>query len=209
MTLAATQSANPTKRARVLVVDDDPQIRSLLMALLRRDYFVSVASDGEEGYQKALEHPPDVAIIDIQMPVWDGLRTLQNFRQHSTLRNVRIIMLTADSSRQTVMAAISSGADGYMVKTGLCRDDLLQKVSRVRSSPPAVRTVAKPTEPITEIATAATSSEAIDVGTSAVGVASDRVPATGELFAESASSTAAADSTVDPRKLQEMLDAWE
>lgn len=209
MTLAATQTANPTKRARVLVVDDDPQIRSLLMTLLRRDYFVSVASDGEEGYRKALEHPPDVAVIDIQMPVWDGLRTLQNFRQHGTLRNVRIIMLTADSSRQTVMAAISSGADDYMVKTALCKDDLLQKLSRVRSSPPAVRTVAKHTEPITEIATAATSSEAVDVGTSAAGVVSDQVPATGELLAESASSTAAADSTVDPRKLQELLDAWE
>ncbi|MDX1970526.1 MAG: response regulator [Planctomycetaceae bacterium] len=189
----------------MLVIDDDPQIRSLVMGLLRRDYFVSVASDGEAGYQKAMEHTPDVAIIDIQMPVWDGLRTLQAFRSHLALRSVRIIMLTADSSRQTVMAAISSGADDYVVKTALSKDDLLQKLSRVRSMPPAVRSAAEHSGPNTEFLHAETPCLTIDGGASPPAPEGAGIPASGAVFPESASSEA----EVDPRRLQEMLDAWE
>ena len=67
------------KRARILVIDDDPLFRSLIVSLLRKQYYVSVASNGSEGFYKALEQPPELAIIDVQMPVWDGLKTLRAF----------------------------------------------------------------------------------------------------------------------------------
>lgn len=57
--------SSAAKRPRVLVIDDDPQIRNLVVAFLRREYLVAVAGDGAEGYEKALEHTPDIAIIDI------------------------------------------------------------------------------------------------------------------------------------------------
>lgn len=117
-------------RARVLVIDDDPLFRSLLTSMLRKDYLVSVACDGAEGYYKALEHPPRLAIVDIQMPGWDGLKTLKAFRNHHLLAQVPVMMLTSDSSRQTVMAAIQGGARDYVIKTTLSRDDFLQKVTR-------------------------------------------------------------------------------
>ncbi|HBL42050.1 MAG TPA: response regulator, partial [Planctomycetaceae bacterium] len=81
--------------ARVLVIDDDPLFRNLMVSFLRREYFVSVASDGSEGFHKALEYPPDIAIVDVQMAVWDGLQTLKAFRSHPTLAHTRIIMLTS------------------------------------------------------------------------------------------------------------------
>jgi CheY-like chemotaxis protein len=117
-------------RARVLVIDDDPLFRSLLTSMLRKDYLVAVACDGAEGYYKALEHPPLLAIVDIQMPGWDGLKTLKAFRSHHLLSHVPVMMLTSDSSRQTVMAAIQGGAKDYVIKTTLSREDFLQKVAR-------------------------------------------------------------------------------
>lgn len=122
-------------RVRVLVVDDDPQMRNLLVAFLRRDYIVAVAKDGEEAFQKASEHAPDVLLVDIQMPGWDGIRTLQAFRGHPLLKSVRAIVLTADSSRQTVMAAIQAGASDYVVKSVMNKDSLLKKIAVASATP--------------------------------------------------------------------------
>lgn len=117
-------------RSRILVIDDDPLFRSLLTSILRSDFLVNVASDGAEGYYKALEQPPDLAIVDIRMPGWDGLRTLQAFRSHHALANVPVVMLTSDASRQTVMSAMQAGATDYIIKTTLSRENFLEKVSR-------------------------------------------------------------------------------
>jgi DNA-binding NarL/FixJ family response regulator len=124
----------PTRdRARVLVIDDDPLFRSLLVTLLRKDYIVSVAGEGSEGFHKALEHPPDAAVIDIQMPGWDGLRTLQAFRSHPALSATKIVILTSDASKETVLAAIEGGANDYVIKTSFSRDEFHQKVRKLLS----------------------------------------------------------------------------
>ena len=73
------------QRARILVIDDAPMIRNLLVTLLWKDYIVAVASGGAQGFDKALEHPPDIAVIDIQIPGWDGLKTLKAFREDAAL----------------------------------------------------------------------------------------------------------------------------
>jgi DNA-binding response OmpR family regulator len=118
-------------RASVLVIDDDPLFRSLITSILRRDFFVSVAAEGAEGYYKAIEHPPRLFIIDVRMPGWDGLRTLQAIRAHQALAKVPVMMLTSDASRQTVVAAIQGGANDYVIKTALSRDELLKKARRL------------------------------------------------------------------------------
>src|SRR5580658_1735874 len=108
--------ADPKERAlkssptRVLIIDDDPLIRTLLVSALRKDCLVAVAAEGSERFAKALELKPDVAVIVGNMPGWDGLKTLEAFRAHPGLREIKIIMLTADSSKQTVMAAVRAGA---------------------------------------------------------------------------------------------------
>ncbi len=116
--------------ARVLVIDDDPLFRNLMVSFLRREYFVSVASDGSEGFHKALEYPPDIAIVDVQMAVWDGLQTLKAFRSHPTLAQTKIIMLTSDASKETVIAAIQGGANDYIIKTSFSKSEFLEKVRR-------------------------------------------------------------------------------
>ena len=122
--------ASEKSNARILVIDDDPLFRNLMVSFLRREYFVSVASDGSEGFYKALEYPPDIAIVDVQMPVWDGLQTLKAFRSHPTLCKTKIIMLTSDASKGTVVAAIQGGANDYIIKTSFSKQELLDKVRK-------------------------------------------------------------------------------
>ncbi|WP_339732582.1 response regulator [uncultured Gimesia sp.] len=122
--------ASEKSNARVLVIDDDPLFRNLMVSFLRREYIVSVASDGSEGFYKALEYPPDIAIVDVQMAVWDGLQTLKAFRSHPVLSQTKIIMLTSDASKETVVAAIQGGANDYIIKTSFSKMEFLEKVRK-------------------------------------------------------------------------------
>lgn len=118
-------------RRQILVVDDDPLFRSLMVSVLRHDFDVTVASDGADGFYKALDRVPDAAVLDIQMPGWDGIKTLKAFRSHPSLAHVRVVVLTSDASRETVLAAIQAGADDYIIKTAFSRDDFRQKLDRL------------------------------------------------------------------------------
>jgi CheY-like chemotaxis protein len=122
-------------RRQILVVDDDPLFRSLMVSVLRHDFDVSVAADGADGFYKALDHVPDAAVLDIQMPGWDGIKTLKAFRSHPALAHVRVIVLTSDASRETVLAAIQAGADDYIIKTAFSRDDFRQKLDQLLQKP--------------------------------------------------------------------------
>jgi CheY-like chemotaxis protein len=116
----------------VLVIDDDPLFRSLLVAVLRHDHLVSVGVDGADGYRQAVEQPPDLVVIDIQMPGWNGLQTLTAIRGNPELSHVGAVILTSDASRETVLAAIRAGADEYVIKTHFSRDEFLQKLARLK-----------------------------------------------------------------------------
>jgi CheY-like chemotaxis protein len=125
---------------RVLIIDDDPLIRTLLVSALRKECYVAVAADGADGFTKALELKPDVAVIDVNMPGWDGLKTLEAFRGDATLREIKIIMLTADASKQTVMAAVRAGANDYLIKTSFSKTEFYRKLNylvpgTIRESP--------------------------------------------------------------------------
>jgi len=119
------------KQHKILIIDDDPLFRNLMVTMLRTEYMVSVASDGMDGFHKATEHPPDIAIVDIQMPGWDGLQTLREFRKHHALQDTMVLMLTADASRATVVAAIQEGANDYLIKTNFNKDELKEKINRL------------------------------------------------------------------------------
>ena len=139
---------SPAPRRQILVVDDDPLFRSLMVSVLRKDFDVTVAADGADGFYRALDQVPDAAVLDVQMPGWDGIKTLKAFRSHPTLAQVKVIVLTSDASRETVLAAIQAGADDYIIKTAFSRDDFRQKLDRLlllqQQSPPELTLEAKP-----------------------------------------------------------------
>ena len=102
------------KRTRILVVDDDDDIRSLLRELLERaGYDVVDASDGRGGLQLLYEARPDLVILDVSMPELDGWQTLDRLRD---LSDVPVLMLTARTAELEKVRALKAGADDYVTK---------------------------------------------------------------------------------------------
>ena len=99
---------------RVLVVDDDPDIRLLLKELLERaGYAVDEAADGKTGLRKLFVNTPSLVILDVTMPELDGYQTLERIRD---LSDVPVLMLTARSQELEKVRGLSAGADDYVAK---------------------------------------------------------------------------------------------
>jgi two-component system alkaline phosphatase synthesis response regulator PhoP len=100
--------------AKILIVDDEVSILDLVTAYLRREgYEVHTAVDGPAGLRAARIHKPDVVVLDIMLPVMDGLEVLTRLRRES---DVYVIMLTAKSEEMDKVLGLSVGADDYMTK---------------------------------------------------------------------------------------------
>jgi DNA-binding response OmpR family regulator len=112
-------------RLRILVVDDDADIRLLVRSLLERaGYEVQEAEDGKAALRTFYENPPALVILDVTMPEMDGYQTLERLRD---LSDVPVIMLTARSQELEKVRGLSAGADDYVPKP-FGRQELLARV---------------------------------------------------------------------------------
>jgi Response regulator containing a CheY-like receiver domain and an HTH DNA-binding domain len=112
---------------RVLLVDDQPLIRSGFRALLDLEDDIKVvaeAGDGAEGVALAREHLPDVALIDIQMPVVDGIEATRRIAADPALAGVHVVILTNYGLDEYVFEALRAGAAGFLVKDVVPEDFL-------------------------------------------------------------------------------------
>ncbi|HSF82190.1 MAG TPA: response regulator transcription factor [Anaerolineales bacterium] len=99
---------------KILVVDDEPGILSLVSAYLKPEgYEVYTASDGPSGLKAARAYKPDLVVLDIMLPGMDGLELLANLRRES---DVYVIMLTAKTEETDKIVGLSVGADDYVPK---------------------------------------------------------------------------------------------
>lgn len=102
---------------RVLVVDDEPNIVMSLKFLMKREGFeVAVARNGREAIDALEETPPDLMLLDVMLPEYDGYQVCERVRAKESWKDTKIVMLTArgrDTERETGMAA---GADAYVTK---------------------------------------------------------------------------------------------
>ncbi|MFI1354814.1 response regulator [Streptomyces sp. NPDC020898] len=115
---------------RVLLVDDQPLIRSGFHALLDLEDDIEVvaeAADGEQGLALVKEHLPDVALIDIQMPVMDGIEATRRIAADPALAGVHVVMLTNYGMDEYVFEALRAGAAGFLVKD-IVPEDFLHAV---------------------------------------------------------------------------------
>ncbi|MFF8609660.1 response regulator [Streptomyces sp. NPDC015346] len=115
---------------RVLLVDDQPLIRSGFRALLDLEDDIEVvaeAADGEEGLALARHHLPDVALIDIQMPVMDGIETTRHIAADPSLAGVHVVILTNYGMDAYILDALRAGAAGFLVKD-IVPEDFLHAV---------------------------------------------------------------------------------
>jgi len=112
---------------RILVVDDEPMVREVLVGYLKRDgYSVDEAANGQQALDLAAANKPDLILLDVMLPEVDGFAVLTRIRQTST---VPVILLTARSDEPDRIVGLELGADDYVVKPFSPREVM----ARVRS----------------------------------------------------------------------------
>ena len=106
------------ERRRILIVEDSPTMRQLLRFALRRlpDVEVVEAADGMDGLRKLSADPYDLALVDINMPVMDGLKLIHLIREEESLRAMPIIVITTEGAEEDRARALALGADEYLTK---------------------------------------------------------------------------------------------
>jgi CheY-like chemotaxis protein len=116
------------RRPRVLVADDNADMRLYVARLLGERYRVTAAGDGEAALQAAVQEPPDLILTDVMMPRLDGFQLMQRLRADPATRDIPIIMLSARAGEESRVEGMQAGADDYLVKPFGARE-LLARVS--------------------------------------------------------------------------------
>lgn len=116
---------------KVLIADDVQILRAGLKAVLSQESDITVvgeASDGKEAYEMSVRLKPDVVLMDMRMPVYDGSYGIKKIK--TSLENVKVLVLTTFDDKETVGKAVSSGADGYILKE-MDNDKIINSIKAV------------------------------------------------------------------------------
>jgi two-component system cell cycle response regulator len=118
----------PTK---ILSVDDSRTIRMIVgRAFKTYDCQICEAGNGEEGLAAAAREKPDLIILDVTMPVMDGVTMLGKLKEDPALKTIPVIMLTAESGRENVLQIAKLGVRDYLVKP-FKEEQLIEKAGRI------------------------------------------------------------------------------
>ena len=117
---------------RFLIVDDFSTMRRIIRGLLKEAGYVEAdeAEDGQVGLQKLYGTQFDFVITDINMPNMNGFEMLENMKQDEKLKDIPVLMITAEASKEDVLRAAQIGADGYIVKP-FSKSTLEEKISKI------------------------------------------------------------------------------
>lgn len=117
---------------KILSVDDSKTVRVIIRNALKRfDCEIIEASNGMEGLDKAKVHP-DLVLLDITMPVMDGVEMLERLRADPALADIPVVMLTAEGQKTVAERALALGSRGYLMKP-FTNDTLIRHVSEIIS----------------------------------------------------------------------------
>ena len=117
--------------ARVLVVDDDPDVRQLVEMKLRLDGIETLtATNGQEALDVLATNDVDLVVLDLMMPVMDGIEACRRIREAEDMADLPVIMLTAKAQASDIQTGFATGATDYVVKPFSPRELL----SRVRGT---------------------------------------------------------------------------
>jgi signal transduction histidine kinase/PAS domain-containing protein len=115
-------------RPRVLVADDNSDMRQYLARLLSEQYEVKTVADGHAAIQAAHQYSPDLIVSDVMMPILDGFELLKALRADNETRTIPVILLSARAGEESRVEGIQAGADDYLIKPFSARE-LLARVS--------------------------------------------------------------------------------
>lgn len=115
----------------ILICDDDELLVDLLEYRLRaRGFRVLVARDGGEAVAAAMQSLPDAVVLDMMMPVMDGLQVLRRLRAEPRTSAIPVVMLTARKQERDIVGALELGANDYLVKPFM-PEELVTRLTRL------------------------------------------------------------------------------
>ena len=124
---------NETKNKTILVVDDDPvQVKLLQGVLSENGYNVLTAQEADNGLQLAMDHHPDLIILDIMMPVINGYNFCRLLKSEEGQKDIPIILVTARDELEDIKIGMEMGADAYLTKP-INSAELLRTIKVVES----------------------------------------------------------------------------
>ncbi|GAB6907496.1 Two component system response regulator, modulated diguanylate cyclase (modular protein) [Desulfosarcina cetonica] len=116
-TISSHRFSEDTSQGRILVVEDNPKNRKLVRSLLEIHHFtVLEAGDAETGIQIARQTPPDLILMDIQLPGMDGLQATRIIKSIDSLQHIKVVALTSYAMEGDAGKAKAAGCDGYITK---------------------------------------------------------------------------------------------
>ena len=118
----ARPSRSDTSLPRILLADDNADMRDYIQRLLQGNYAVESVADGEVALQRARQAPPDLILADVMMPRLDGFGLLRRLRADSTLKSVPVILVSARAGEEARIEGLKAGADDYLVKPFSARE---------------------------------------------------------------------------------------
>jgi two-component system KDP operon response regulator KdpE len=132
----------PERPVRVLVIDDEEQIRRALSSILRsRHYDMQATATGQEGLISAIDRPPDIVILDLGLPDMSGIEVCRELRSWTS---VPILILSVHSAEAEKIAALDEGADDYLTKPFSAGEllarlrALLRRAAALTAPPPVI-----------------------------------------------------------------------
>jgi CheY-like chemotaxis protein len=120
---------NETKK-KVLIVDDEPNVRRLLHSILNKKFVVFEAEDGQQAIDMTTAQQPDVILMDMMMPKMDGLTACLMIKKNPDTKKIPVIMVTAIGFELNIKLSQQMGASGYVTKP-FSPQDLLAKIAEV------------------------------------------------------------------------------
>jgi signal transduction histidine kinase/CheY-like chemotaxis protein len=120
--------AEGSRAERILLADDNADMREYVTRLLRERYRVVAVANGEEALEAALSDPPDLILSDVMMPRLDGFGLLEKLRAHTATSTIPVVLLSARAGEESRVEGLGAGADDYLVKPFTARE-LLARVA--------------------------------------------------------------------------------
>lgn len=135
--------------ARILIVDDEPDSRALLeIILVRVEYVVETAVDGEDALAAVVLRPPDLILLDVMLPGMTGYEVATHLKADVATQAIPILMLSGLNDRAASTSALNAGADGFLSKP-IDRLDLCLRVKQLlRAKGPSDRSGSRPPPPL-------------------------------------------------------------
>lgn len=114
--------------SKILIVDDTETMRLTQQMMLKDDdYEIEMATNGVEALEKVKQNKPDLILMDIMMPLMDGIECCQQIKNDDNLSDIKIVMVTTRSEYSRVKEAFAAGCDDYINKP-INKDELVTKV---------------------------------------------------------------------------------